>query len=176
MTAEKGSNPAAGTPKVGIVMGSDSDMEVMQETVAVLKKFQISYEITVASAHRSPQRAAEFASSAAQRGIMVIIAGAGHAAHLAGAMAAHTPLPVIGVPIDSSCLQGLDALLSTVQMPPGIPVATMAIGKSGARNAAIFAAQIIAVADTDLRHKLEAYKQEMARQVEQKAEKIQSMA
>ena len=176
VTAEKGSNPAAGTPKVGIVMGSDSDMEVMQETVAVLKKFQISYEITVASAHRSPQRAAEFASSAAQRGIMVIIAGAGHAAHLAGAMAAHTPLPVIGVPIDSSCLQGLDALLSTVQMPPGIPVATMAIGKSGARNAAIFAAQIIAVADTDLRHKLEAYKQEMARQVEQKAEKIQSMA
>ncbi|MGD8262457.1 MAG: 5-(carboxyamino)imidazole ribonucleotide mutase [Desulfobacterales bacterium] len=176
MTAEKGSNPAAGTPKVGIVMGSDSDMEVMQETVAVLKKFQISYEITVASAHRSPQRAAEFASSAAQRGIMVIIAGAGHAAHLAGAMAAHTPLPVIGVPIDSSCLQGLDALLSTVQMPPGIPVATMAIGKSGARNAAIFAAQIIAVADTELRHKLEAYKQEMARQVEQKAEKIKSMA
>ncbi|MGD9114170.1 MAG: 5-(carboxyamino)imidazole ribonucleotide mutase [Desulfobacterales bacterium] len=176
MTAEKGSNPAAGTPKVGIVMGSDSDMEVMQETVAVLKKFQISYEITVASAHRSPQRAAKFASSAAQRGIMVIIAGAGHAAHLAGAMAAHTPLPVIGVPIDSSCLQGLDALLSTVQMPPGIPVATMAIGKSGARNAAIFAAQIIAVADTELRHKLEAYKQEMARQVEQKAEKIKSMA
>ena len=176
MTAEKGSNPAAGIPKVGIVMGSDSDMEVMQETVAVLKKFQISYEITVASAHRSPQRAAEFASSAAQRGIMVIIAGAGHAAHLAGAMAAHTPLPVIGVPIDSSCLQGLDALLSTVQMPPGIPVATMAIGKSGARNAAIFAAQIIAVADTELRHKLEAYKQEMARQVDQKAEKIQSMA
>jgi phosphoribosylamine--glycine ligase len=176
VTAEKGSNPAAGTPKVGIVMGSDSDMEVMQETVAVLKKFQISYEITVASAHRSPQRAAEFASSAAQRGIMVIIAGAGHAAHLAGAMAAHTPLPVIGVPIDSSCLQGLDALLSTVQMPPGIPVATMAIGKSGARNAAIFAAQIIAVADTELRHKLEAYKQEMARQVEQKAEKIKSMA
>lgn len=176
VTAEKGSNPAAGTPKVGIVMGSDSDMEVMQETVAVLKKFQISYEITVASAHRSPQRAAKFASSAAQRGIMVIIAGAGHAAHLAGAMAAHTPLPVIGVPIDSSCLQGLDALLSTVQMPPGIPVATMAIGKSGARNAAIFAAQIIAVADTELRHKLEAYKQEMARQVEQKAEKIKSMA
>ena len=175
MTAEKGSNPADGTPKVGIVMGSDSDMEVMQETVAVLKKFQISYEITVASAHRSPQRAAEFASSAAQRGIMVIIAGAGHAAHLAGAMAAHTPLPVIGVPIDSSCIQGLDALLSTVQMPPGIPVATMAIGKSGARNAAIFAAQIIAVADTELRHKLEAYKQEMARQVEQKAEKIEKM-
>ena len=176
VTAEKGSNPADGTPKVGIVMGSDSDMEVMQETVAVLKKFQISYEITVASAHRSPQRAAEFASSAAQRGIMVIIAGAGHAAHLAGVMAAHTPLPVIGVPIDSSCLQGLDALLSTVQMPPGIPVATMAIGKSGARNAAIFAAQIMAVADTGLRHKLEAHKQEMARQVEEKAGKIEKMA
>jgi len=176
VTAEKDSKPANGSPKVGIVMGSDSDMGVMQETVAVLKKFQIPFEITVASAHRSPQRAADFASSASQRGIVVIIAGAGHAAHLAGAMAAHTPLPVIGVPIDSSCLQGLDALLSTVQMPPGIPVATMAIGKSGARNAAIFAAQIIAVADTDLRDKLETYKQEMARQVEQKAEKIEKMA
>lgn len=176
VTAEKGSKPANGSPKVGIVMGSDSDMGVMQETVAVLKKFQIPFEITVASAHRSPQRAADFASSASQRGIVVIIAGAGHAAHLAGAMAAHTPLPVIGVPIDSSCLQGLDALLSTVQMPPGIPVATMAIGKSGARNAAIFAAQIIAVADTDLRDKLETYKQEMARQVEQKAGKIEKMA
>lgn len=176
VTAQKGSKAGVESPKVGIVMGSDSDMEVMQETVAVLKKFEIPYEITVASAHRSPQRAADFASSASRRGIMVIIAGAGHAAHLAGAMAAHTALPVIGVPIDSSCLQGLDALLSTVQMPPGIPVATMAIGKSGARNAAIFAAQIIAVADTDLRRKLETYKQEMARQVEQKAEKIKSMA
>jgi phosphoribosylamine--glycine ligase len=112
--------------KVGIVMGSDSDLDIMKEAVNVLKKFEIPYEMTVASAHRSPQRAADFAESALQRGMKVIIAGAGHAAHLAGVLAAHTRLPVIGVPIDSSCLQGLDALLATVQMPPGIPVATMA--------------------------------------------------
>ena len=116
-------------------MGSDSDLNVMQEAAAVLKQFDIAYEMTVASAHRTPQRAAEFASTAIQRGLKVIIAGAGHAAHLAGAMAAHTTLPIIGVPIDSSAFQGLDALLSTVQMPPGVPVATVAVGKPGARNA-----------------------------------------
>ena len=115
---------------VGIVIGSDSDLEVMKAAAAVLKKFDVPFEITVASAHRSPERAAEFASTARERGVRVIIAGAGHAAHLAGAMAAHTSLPVIGVPIDSSCLQGLDALLATVQMPPGIPVATVADRKS----------------------------------------------
>ena len=108
-------------------MGSDSDLAVMQEAAKILDKFQIPYDMTVASAHRSPQRATEFAGSAIKKGIKVIIAGAGHAAHLAGVLAAHTRLPVIGVPIDSSCLQGLDALLATVQMPPGIPVATMAI-------------------------------------------------
>ncbi len=158
--------------KIGIVMGSDSDLEVMQETAAVLKKFGIPFEMTIASAHRSPQRAAEFASSARERGIRVIIAGAGHAAHLAGAMAAHTSLPIIGVPIDSSCLQGLDALLSTVQMPPGIPVATVAIGKPGARNAGILAAQILALSDPELEKKLEEFKKEMAEQVEQKAKKM----
>ena len=160
---------------VGIVMGSDSDLEIMQEAATILKKFQIPFEMTVASAHRSPQRAADFAGGALKNGMKVIIAGAGHAAHLAGVLAAHTILPVIGVPIDSSCLQGLDALLSTVQMPPGIPVATMAVGKSGARNAGILAAQIIATADTALAARLEDFKQEMARQVAEKAKKIEGL-
>ncbi|MFZ0134289.1 MAG: 5-(carboxyamino)imidazole ribonucleotide mutase [Desulfobacterales bacterium] len=161
-------------PLVGIVMGSDSDLGVMEETAAILRKFGIAFEITVASAHRTPRRAAEFAESARERGIRVIIAGAGHAAHLAGAMAAHTILPVIGVPIDSSALQGMDALLSTVQMPPGIPVATVAVGKPGAVNAGILAAQILAVGDPALADKLIDYKAEMAEKVEQKAQKLES--
>ena len=160
-------------PKVGIVMGSDSDYKVMEETVAALKKFDIPFEMTVASAHRSPEKAYEFASSARKRGLKVIIAGAGHAAHLAGAIAAYTSLPVIGVPIDSSALQGLDSLLSTVQMPPGIPVATVAIGKPGARNAGILAAQILAVSDAGLEKMLDNYKKEMAAKVEEKAGKLQ---
>lgn len=160
-------------PQVGIVMGSDSDLSVMEETAAILKKFDIDFEMTVASAHRSPQRAAEFAATARDRGIKVIIAGAGHAAHLAGAMAAHTPLPVIGVPIDSSAFQGLDALLSTVQMPPGIPVATVAVGKPGAKNAGILAAQILALNDPDLAQQLDAYKKDMEKKVEQKAQKLE---
>ena len=161
--------------KVGIVMGSDSDLDIMQEAATILKHFQIPYKMTVASAHRSPQRAADFADNALKRGMKVIIAGAGHAAHLAGVLAAHTPLPVIGVPIDSSCLQGLDSLLATVQMPPGIPVATMAIGKPGARNAGILAAQIIATSEAKIAEKLEKFKQEMARQVEEKAKKIENL-
>jgi len=160
-------------PKVGIVMGSDSDYKVMEETVAALKKFDVPFEMTVASAHRSPEKAYEFASSAQKRGLKVIIAGAGHAAHLAGAIAAYTSLPVIGVPIDSSALQGLDSLLSTVQMPPGIPVATVAIGKPGARNAGILAAQILAVSDAGLEKMLDNYKKEMAAKVEEKASKLQ---
>ena len=160
--------------KVLIVMGSDSDLPVMQAAADILGKFEISYDMTVASAHRSPQRATELASTARDRGIGVVIAGAGHAAHLAGVLAAHTSLPVIGVPIDSSCLQGLDSLLSTVQMPPGIPVATMALGKPGARNAGILAAQILAVSDSDLTDRLEAFKKEMADQVERKAESLQA--
>jgi len=160
-------------PKVGIVMGSDSDYKVMEKTVAALKKFDIPFEMTVASAHRSPEKAYEFASSARKRGLKVIIAGAGHAAHLAGAIAAYTSLPVIGVPIDSSALQGLDSLLSTVQMPPGIPVATVAIGKPGARNAGILAAQILAVSDAGLEKMLDEYKKEMAAKVEEKAGKLQ---
>jgi phosphoribosylamine--glycine ligase len=159
--------------KVGIVMGSDSDYTVMKAAADALKKFDIPYEITVASAHRTPARAAEFASGAKDRGVAVIIAGAGHAAHLAGAMAAHTTLPIIGVPIDSSALSGFDALLSTVQMPPGIPVATVAVGKPGATNAGILAAQILALSDPALSAKLDAYKQEMADKVEQKAKKIE---
>jgi phosphoribosylamine--glycine ligase len=159
---------------VGIVMGSDSDLPIMKETAAVLEQFGISYEMTIASAHRSPGRAAEFAASAKQRGIKVIIAGAGHAAHLAGAMAAHTCLPVIGVPIDSSCLQGLDALLSTVQMPPGVPVAVVSIGKPGAKNAGILAAQILSISNPELTARMEAHKKEMADGVEKKAGQLNS--
>jgi phosphoribosylamine--glycine ligase len=163
-------------PAVGIVMGSDSDLKVMEEAVAVFKKFDIPYEMTVASAHRSPDRAAAFAATAKKRGIKIIIAGAGMAAHLAGVLAAHTTLPVIGVPIDASSLQGLDALLSTVQMPPGVPVATVTIGKAGARNAAILAVQILALSDPELADMLDTFKKEMAAQVEQKAEKLNTIS
>jgi len=158
--------------KVGIVMGSDSDYPVMQAAGEILKRFDIPYEITVASAHRTPARAMDFAASAIDRGMRVIIAGAGHAAHLAGVLAAHTTLPVIGVPIDSSALSGWDALLSTVQMPPGVPVATMAIGKSGARNAGILAVQMLSISDSDLQRQLSDFKSEMAEKVEQKAAKL----
>jgi len=160
-------------PRVGIVMGSDSDLPVMEGVVAMLKKFGVPFEMTVASAHRTPEKSARFASTARERGLKVIIAGAGHAAHLAGAMAAQTSLPVIGVPIDSSCLQGLDALLATVQMPPGIPVATVAIGKSGARNAGLLAVQILAVADKQLAAMLDEYKKQMAADVDRKAKKLE---
>jgi len=171
-TGKKDSKGLNRPPEVGIVMGSDSDLEIMEETASVLKKFGVSYEMTVASAHRSPKRAAEFASSAHKRGIKVIVAGAGHAAHLAGTMAAFTWLPVIGVPIDSSCLQGFDSLLSTVQMPPGVPVATVSIGKPGARNAGILAVQILAISDNKLTKMLKAFKEELAKQVDQKANKL----
>ena len=175
MSAEqKKQSGSGGSAQVGIVMGSDSDLSVMESAADVLKDFGIAFKITVASAHRSPQRAAKWASSAHERGIKVIIAGAGHAAHLAGAMAAHTRLPIIGVPIDSSCLQGMDALLATVQMPPGIPVATMAIGKPGARNAGILAVQILALEDAGLDEKLEKFKQDMAAKVEEKAKKLEN--
>jgi phosphoribosylamine--glycine ligase len=160
------------SPEVGIVMGSDSDLEIMEETASVLKEFGVTYEMTVVSAHRNPKRAADFASSAHKRGIKVIVAGAGHAAHLAGTMAAFSRLPVIGVPIDSSCLQGIDSLLSTVQMPPGVPVATVSIGKPGAHNAGILAVQILALSNQKLTKMLEAFKEELAEQVDQKAKKL----
>ncbi len=172
-TRKKASATLDREPQVGIVMGSDSDFEVMKETADVLNQFDIPYEMTVVSAHRSPKKAADFASSAHSRGIKVIVAGAGHAAHLAGVMAALTWLPVIGVPIDSSCLQGFDSLLSTVQMPPGVPVATVSIGKPGARNAGILSAQILALSDSKLKNKLASFKKGLAEQVEQKAKKVE---
>ena len=159
-------------PRVGVIMGSDSDLPVMEQTLKMLKKFGISYEVTVASAHRTPARAEAFAKTAREKGMGVIIAGAGHAAHLAGILAAHTTLPVVGVPIDSSALKGMDSLLATVQMPPGVPVATMALGKPGAMNAGIFAAQILAVSDPMLAEKLADYKKEMADKVNKKAENL----
>jgi len=161
-------------PQVGIVMGSDSDFPVMAEAADMLKEFNIPYEITIASAHRTPKRVAAFAESAEAKGMKVIIAGAGHAAHLAGVMAAHTTLPIIGVPIDSSPLIGMDAILSTVQMPPGIPVATMAVGKAGAKNAAIFAAQILAQNDPEIMEKLRRFKARMEAEIEKKADLLSS--
>ena len=159
-------------PLVSIVMGSDSDLEIMREAGKALEGFGIAYEIDVTSAHRSPDRTAEYARTAASRGIRVIIAGAGGAAHLAGVIAAHTTLPVIGVPIPSTSLNGMDSLLSTVQMPAGIPVATVAIGKPGATNAGILAAQILAVADSEIAKKLDGHKQKLAQGVEEKSKKL----
>ena len=159
-------------PVVGIVMGSDSDLPVMQVAADFLTSMNIPWEMTVASAHRTPERAATFASTAQKRGLKLIIAGAGMAAHLAGVLAAHTDLPVIGVPLDASPLNGMDALLATVQMPPGIPVATMGIGKPGAKNAAVLAARILALNDKDLSQKVAEYKITMAKEVEEKAKRI----
>lgn len=159
-------------PLVSIVMGSDSDLEIMREAEKSLQGFGIATEIDVTSAHRSPDRTAEYARQAAARGIRVIIAGAGGAAHLAGVIAAHTTLPVIGVPIPSTSLNGMDSLLSTVQMPAGIPVATVAIGKPGATNAGILAAQIIGVADESIAKKLDDHKKKLAAGVEEKSRKL----
>ncbi|HEX6503552.1 MAG TPA: 5-(carboxyamino)imidazole ribonucleotide mutase [Terriglobales bacterium] len=158
-------------PLVSIVMGSDSDLEIMREAGKALDDFGIAYEIDVTSAHRSPDRTAEFARKAAERGIRVIIAGAGGAAHLAGVIAAHTTLPVIGVPI-TSVLNGLDSLLATVQMPAGIPVATVAIGKAGATNAGILAAQVLALSNSEIAKKMNAHKEKLAKGVEEKSRKL----
>jgi 5-(carboxyamino)imidazole ribonucleotide mutase len=159
-------------PLVSIVMGSDSDLEIMREAAKALDDFGIPYEIDVTSAHRSPDRTAGYARDAAKRGIRVIIAGAGGAAHLAGVIAAHTTLPVIGVPIPSTSLNGLDSLLATVQMPAGIPVATVAIGKPGATNAGILAAQILGLSDQKLAKKLDDHKKKLASGVEEKSAKL----
>ena len=153
-------------------MGSASDKEVMAEAAKVLRELGIPYEMGVYSAHRTPERAAKLASEAAGRGVRVMIAGAGAAAHLAGAIASRTNLPVIGVPLAATPLSGLDALLATVQMPAGFPVATMAIGNPGARNAAFLAAQILATADESLSRKLAAWREEKAREVEAASEKM----
>ena len=160
-------------PQVSIIMGSDSDLEIMNEAAKALDLFGIPYEIDISSAHRSPARTSEFSRKAAGRGIQVIIAGAGGAAHLAGVIAAETILPVIAVPIAATSLGGLDALLAMVQMPAGIPVATVAIGKPGATNAGILAAQIIATANPELSKKLHAYKDKLAQGVEEKSRKLQ---
>jgi phosphoribosylaminoimidazole carboxylase PurE protein len=154
--------------KVAIILGSDSDYPVIEDMIKTLKDFQIEHELTVSSAHRSPDRTQKYAVELEQRGVQVVIACAGAAAHLAGVIAAHTILPVIGVPIDSSPLNGLDALLSTSMMPAGVPVATMGIGKSGASNAAILAAQILARSDPEMAERLRNYKKQLAARVEQR--------
>jgi phosphoribosylaminoimidazole carboxylase PurE protein len=159
-------------PIVGIIMGSDSDLPVMQETAKVLKQFEIPYEIGVYSAHRSPHRTLEYVKSARDRGLKLIVAGAGASAHLAGVTAAETTLPVIGVPIDSSPLSGFDALLATVQMPPGVPVATMGVGKSGATNAGFLAAQILGLTDEKLSKRLMEYKASLEKSVEEKSRRV----
>ncbi len=159
-----------GKPLVGIIMGSDSDMEVMKEAAAVLEELGVSYEMTIVSAHRTPKRMFQYAQEAEKRGLEVIIAGAGGAAHLPGMIASLTSLPVIGVPVKSASLQGLDSLLSIVQMPPGVPVATVAI--NGARNAGILAAQIVGVKFPQIREAVTLYKERLRAMVEEKAQKL----
>ena|SRR5579863_107540 len=159
-------------PLVSIVMGSDSDLEIMNEVAKILLEFGIPHEIDITSAHRSPARTSEYSRGLKSRGVKVVVAGAGGAAHLAGVIAAETTLPVIAVPIPSTSLLGLDSLLAMVQMPAGIPVATVAIGKPGATNAGILAAQIIATADENIARKLDAYKQKLADGVEAKSRKL----
>lgn len=161
------------SPLVGILMGSDSDFEVMREAARILKAFEIPFEMLVTSAHRTPERTHEYATQAYDRGLQILIVGAGAAAHLAGVVAAITALPVIGVPLSATDLKGMDALLATVQMPGGIPVATMAIGKAGAANAALFAVRILALTHLELVEKLRAYRLEMAQGVERKNQSLQ---
>ena len=160
-------------PKVLIIMGSDSDVPVMQETVKVLKEFTVPFEMRISSAHRSPQKTSALVSGAAGRGVKVIIAAAGVAAHLAGVIAAETILPVVAVPMAGGALNGVDALYSMVQMPGGIPVATMAIGKAGAKNAGLFAVQILALGEQSLAEQLRLYREKMARDVEEKDQALQ---
>ena len=163
---------ARGKPLVGIVMGSDSDLPVMAECARVLEVYEIPYDIKVLSAHRSPEHATRFAREAERRGFRVLIAGAGGSAHLAGVVAAHTTLPVIGVPIASSPLGGFDSLLSTVQMPPGIPVATVGVGSMGAKNAGHLAAAILALGDTALRRKIATNRERMEQEVLEKSKAL----
>lgn len=154
-------------------MGSDSDLPVMSQAGKMLEKFGIAYEMEVCSAHRTPLRAHEYATTAAKRGLKVIIVGAGGAAHLGGVIAANTTLPVVAIPVASTALNGLDSLLATVQMPSGIPVATMAIGEAGAANAAIFAAQILGTSDEEIAQRLAKHKEEMTRGVAEKNARLQ---
>jgi len=160
------------SPLVSIVMGSDSDLDIMNEAAKALEDFGIPYEIDITSAHRSPARTSEYSRGLKARGVEVVIAGAGGAAHLAGVIAAETTLPVIAVPIPSTALLGLDSLLAMVQMPAGIPVATVAIGKPGATNAGILAAQMIGLHDADVAKKLDSHKEKLATGVEAKSKKL----
>jgi phosphoribosylaminoimidazole carboxylase PurE protein len=160
-------------PLVSIVMGSESDLTVMEQAALMLEEFGIAHERAIASAHRSPNWARRYISEAEKKGVRIFIAGAGGAAHLAGTVAAYSTRPVIGVPIDSSSLNGLDALLSTAQMPGGVPVATMAIGKAGAKNAGILAVQILAIFKKDLARQLKKYKERLEKEVEANARRIQ---
>jgi len=161
------------SPQVSVLMGSESDLSVMNAAARILAEFGVSYELSITSAHRSPAWTRQYLKRAEAKGVEVIIAGAGGAAHLAGTLAAHTRLPVIGVPIDSSSLKGLDALLSTVQMPAGVPVATMAIGIAGAKNAGILAVQILARGNKKLINKINAFKLKLEKEVEEKALRLQ---
>jgi phosphoribosylaminoimidazole carboxylase PurE protein len=161
-------------PIVSVVMGSDSDFPIMSETIKILESFGVPHEVFLTSAHRSPERTTSFAKGAAKRGIKVLIIGAGAAAHLAGVIASQTLLPVIGIPIDATALGGIDALLSIAQMPGGVPVATMAVGKAGAKNAALLAVRILAVEDDGLKKKLRLFIDDMARDIEKKQENLTS--
>ena len=169
----KESKMPAQKPEVGIVMGSDSDWPLLEETVNTLAKFGVSYDVRVISAHRTPEVAAVYARKASGQGLKVIIAAAGGAAHLAGVVAAHTTLPVIGIPVTSGFMDGLDSLLSTVQMPAGVPVATVAVGKGGAVNAAILAVQILAISRPDLVRQLVVHKKTLTDKVKAGNERIQ---
>ena len=172
MAKSKASKPAGKQPLVGVVMGSDTDLPVMSEIIKALQEFGISFEVEVTSAHRSPDRTHQYAKTATARGLKVIIVGAGGASHLAGVVAAETTLPVIAVPVVTTPLAGLDALYSTVQMPAGIPVAVMAVDKPGARNAAIFAAEIIALSDARMAARLRQHKEELERSVAEKSARV----
>lgn len=159
-------------PLVGILMGSDSDFPVVKDALTTLKSFGVEYEVLVASAHRTPARVAEYSGSAQERGVKVIIAAAGAAAHLAGVIASHTILPVLGIPINATALGGLDSLLATAQMPGGIPVGTLSIGKAGAKNAALLAVAILATSDQELAERLKEFRKDMVGAVTAKSEKL----
>ena len=161
-------------PQVGIVVGSENDLPMITKGVDLLKKFGVEFEVELSSAHRAPDRTARYAREAEKRGLKVLIGAAGYANHLAGALAANSILPVIGVPLNSSPLNGLDSLLSTVQMPAGVPVATVSIGEAGAANAAVLALEILATSDADLRKALRKYRKEMAEKVARRAEEIRN--
>jgi 5-(carboxyamino)imidazole ribonucleotide mutase len=172
---ESGAEPDVRSRVVGVVMGSDSDLPVLQRCLDLLDQFDVPYEVSVLSAHRTPERAHEYATTARLRGLKILVAAAGGAAHLAGVMASLTTIPVIGVPMPTASLGGADSLYSTVQMPAGIPVATVAIGEAGAANAALLAVEILALEDEDLLHRLQAYRAEMRRKVAEKNERLQEM-